>query len=297
MGHRENLFLACSTRTGNCSSATGTCAGHKDRFFLPPQDKWGEWACSDDGVTELCSRPVWLIYKYKCSLFTQTCKQQKVNNTAQLGLTNRLLLFRFRTWGVLDISQKLYWQQTQEGYEVTLTLSSLHGNHMDGAATWANSTTEATKQVYAKNPPRACLKVGHGWSWQYLLVSLQLVHDHKSSLYPWQITPSLHAFGQWLSQSSAFTDLVSQPCAWNIAPFFLPRSVLLLDVLGQAFAFQVTLQEGQWTVPVATRSWTLLLKEEPATVWHIAPIPVLFSSLSKTRIKGNISCKSKTIWK
>lgn len=106
--------------------------------------------------TELSSRPVWLIYKYQCSLFTQTCKQQKVNNTAQLGLTNRLLLFHFRTWGVLDISQKLYWQQTQEGYEVTLTLSSLHGNRMHGVATRGNGhetsiwkePTESLPQVW-----------------------------------------------------------------------------------------------------------------------------------------------------
>lgn len=164
MGHWENLFLARHTGAVNCSSATGAFAGHKERCFLTLRDMWREWVCSSDRVTELSSRPVWLIYKYQCSLFTQTCKQQKVNNTAQLGLTNRLLLFHFRTWGVLDISQKLYWQQTQEGYEVTLTLSSLHRNQMHGVAAWGNGTTEPPKQAFAKNPPRACLEVGYGWS-------------------------------------------------------------------------------------------------------------------------------------
>lgn len=129
MGHWENLFLAFHTGAVNCSRATGTFAGRKERSFLTPRDVWREWACSNDQATELSSRPVWLIYKYQCSLFTQTCKQQKVNNTAQLGLTNRLLLFLFGTWGVLDISQKPYWQQTQEGYEVTLTLSFAQESH------------------------------------------------------------------------------------------------------------------------------------------------------------------------
>lgn len=129
---------------------------------------WREWACSDDRVTEWSGRPEWLIYKYQCSLFTQTCKQQKVNNTAQLGLTNRLLLFHFRTWGVLDISQKLYWQQTQEGYEVTLTLPPLHGNRMHGAAVRGTAPPEAAKQGDAENPLPACREFRSGWSEQYL---------------------------------------------------------------------------------------------------------------------------------
>lgn len=152
----------------NCSSATGTFAGREEHFLATLQGVWREGACSDNRVTEWSGRPVWLIYKYQCSLFTQTCKQQKVNNTAQLGLTNRLLLFHFRTWGVLDISQKLYWQQTQEGYEVTLTLSSLHGNRMHGAAARGMAPPEAAKQGYARNPPRAGLKFGSGRSQQYL---------------------------------------------------------------------------------------------------------------------------------
>lgn len=164
MGHSENLFLACHTGAVNCSSATGTFAGRREHFLLTLQGMWWEWACGDDRVTQWSGRPVWLIYKYQCSLFTQTCKQQKVNNTAQLGLTNRLLLFHFRTWGVLDISQKLYWQQTQEGYEVTLTLPPLHGNCMHGAAVRGTAPPEATKQGYAKSPLWACLKFRSGWS-------------------------------------------------------------------------------------------------------------------------------------
>lgn len=164
MGHWEDLFLACHTGAVNCSSTAGTFAGREEHFLLTLQGMWQEWVCSDDRVTEWSGRTVWLIYKYQCSLFTQTCKQQKVNNTAQLGLTNRLLLFHFRTWGVLDISQKQYWQQTQEGYEVTLSLSSLHGNRMHGAAARAMAPPEAAEQGYAKSPLRACLQFGSGWS-------------------------------------------------------------------------------------------------------------------------------------
>lgn len=93
------------------------------------------------------------------------------------------------------------------------------------------------------------------------------------------------------------------PCALNIAPSFLPRSISLLDILGQAFEFKVMLQalqvEGQRTVPAAPRSCftsTNASAERGASYCVIhCTHPHTFASLSKNRIKGNISCKRKTI--
>lgn len=77
----------------------------------------------------------------------------------------------------------------------------------------------------------------------------------------------------------------------------LPGSIPLLDILGHAFEFKVTLQalqvEGQRTVPVATKScfapMTPLLKEEPAAVRHIAPIPTLFQVCPNTELRVTLA--------
>lgn len=59
--------------------------------------------------------------------------------------------------------------------------------------------------------------------------------------------------------------------------------------------------EGQWTVPVTTRSCSAprlpLLKEEPAAVRYIAPNPKLFQVCLKTELWETLAAKEKLLEK
>lgn len=192
---------------------------------------------------------------------------------------------------------------------------------------WGMAPPEAAKQGYAKNPLRACLKFGYGWSEQYLwAVPLQSVlwqhfapRDLKalceqtdpSSLHPLQIIPCLYTRKKMEGlQRATFPELRFYwsrfpTLCFNYSTILSSQKYIASWHFGTSFQIQRNAPStgGRRAVDGPSHDQKLFCSKAASAERGASCCAIhctqsqAFSSLSENGTKGNISCKRKTIRK